>query len=195
MSFAYSFVKAQLEERRAQYLKSNTKLTNIPTFSPGDRVWLLIPLKTGKQMTGKFTTPYEGPYEVIERVGAVNYKITPVEKKRRGASMIVHALRLKPYYESELETKEEPLNRARPSDVAFRRAPGLRAPNPSSVVADQPSVVPAQLSEAEAASSISAPNIDSLEPAIDVIDPPIISPARHTRSRARGQARTYTGQQ
>lgn len=65
----------------------------------GDEVLLWTPVRT-PGLCEKFVHRYLGPYTVLERTSAVNYRVAPVssasDRRRRGTE-ITHVSRLKPY--------------------------------------------------------------------------------------------------
>jgi len=81
-----------------------------PRFEIGAKVWLHNPrVKTG--LTRKLTSPWTGPFEVVDSYpNLVNFKVHPLDKRGRlinnGKTQMVHVARLKPYYN--------------PSDAAIR---------------------------------------------------------------------------
>ncbi len=76
---------AKGKESRMQYLNRGTKLRE---FKEGDRVLYRVP-----GMTCKMSDSWQGPYLVIKRVGAVNYRIARIGKIKH--SKVVHVNCLK----------------------------------------------------------------------------------------------------
>ncbi len=76
-------------ESRMQYLNRGTKLRE---FKEGDLVLYRVP-----GMTCKLADSWEGPYKVVERKGAVNYRIGKIGKEKH--SKVVHVNCLKEYRE------------------------------------------------------------------------------------------------
>ena len=69
----------------------------------GDRVWLYIPaVKQGR--TRKLASLWRGPYTIIDRVGAVNYRIQLIGSSK---TLVVHRNRLKLCY-GEPEHRRQP---------------------------------------------------------------------------------------
>ncbi len=60
------------------------------SFDVGDKVWYCIP-----RLLCKLSDSWEGPFEVIGKVGVVNYRISKSGKKRH--SEVVHVNCLKAY--------------------------------------------------------------------------------------------------
>ena len=63
-------------------------------YADGEKVWYLCPRKV-KSKPAKLTDEWLGPYQIVERVAEVLYKIKPFEYQ--GPSITVHAARLLPY--------------------------------------------------------------------------------------------------
>lgn len=59
------------------------------TFNPGDRVLVLVPT-----IESKFLAKWQGPFEIMERVGEVNYKV--YQPGKRKPQQIYHINLLKP---------------------------------------------------------------------------------------------------
>ncbi len=76
-------------ESRMQYLNRGTKLR---VFKVGDLVLYRVP-----GMTCKLADSWEGPYKVLEKKGAVNYKIGKIGKEKH--SKVVHVNCMKEYRE------------------------------------------------------------------------------------------------
>ncbi len=76
-------------ESRMQYLNRGTKLR---VFKVGDLVLYRVP-----GMTCKLADSWEGPYKVVEKKGAVNYKIGKIGKEKH--AKVVHVNCLKEYRE------------------------------------------------------------------------------------------------
>uniref|UniRef100_A0A803JIM9 Gypsy retrotransposon integrase-like protein 1 n=1 Tax=Xenopus tropicalis TaxID=8364 RepID=A0A803JIM9_XENTR len=83
-------LKAQ-EAQRNSYNRN----ARLRVFQPGDRVLVLVPT-----VENKFLATWQGPYEVIERVGVVNYKIR--QPGRRKPEQIYHVNLLKPWKDREV---------------------------------------------------------------------------------------------
>lgn len=69
------------------------------SFRPGDEVLLWTPVRV-PGLCEKFLHRYRGPYTVLERTSAVNYRVAPVTSvtdRRCRSTEIVHVSRLKPY--------------------------------------------------------------------------------------------------
>lgn len=72
-----------------------------PEFSPGSLVWLRVPA-TAPGRSSKLLAKYIGPYRILEQTSPVNYAVEPLtpstDLRHRGREL-VHASRLKPYYD------------------------------------------------------------------------------------------------
>ncbi len=80
---------AKGRESRIQYLNRGTKLR---VFDKGDHVLYRVP-----GMTCKLSDSWQGPYVVVERVGAVNYRIGKIGKVKH--NKVVHVNCLKAFKE------------------------------------------------------------------------------------------------
>ena len=84
-------------------------------FAVGDKVWLKLTPQIWKQITNKkvhrgLIPRYDGPFEVVKRVGAVAYKLALPERLKIHPTF--HVSFLKPYYEDDT-----------PGRVQAKRAP------------------------------------------------------------------------
>ncbi|KAK8786810.1 hypothetical protein V5799_023415 [Amblyomma americanum] len=74
------------------------------TYNIGDRVWVWTPVRQ-KGLSEKLLHRYFGPYEVLRRVGNVDYEVVPrgtvATGRRQPRTDIVHVMRLKPYFSRE----------------------------------------------------------------------------------------------
>jgi transposase InsO family protein len=90
---AYGIVREQLKrtaERQKHYYDLRVKEMK---YQPGDLVWLWKSRrKTGRKT--KWERFYTGPYQVLECLGPVNYRI---RRSSRAAPIVVHVDKLKPY--------------------------------------------------------------------------------------------------
>lgn len=82
----------QAQERQARYYNQTARVRQ---FKPGDRVLVLVPTPESKLFTH-----WQGPYEVIESVGPVNYKIRQTDKRK--PEQIYHINLLKPWVDREV---------------------------------------------------------------------------------------------
>lgn len=98
-SWSYQFVKSQFESKRLKLSTANASMPKHMSFSIGDLVWLLHPLKvSARSIASKFLHPYLGPYIVISKTSPINYEIK-LKDDSKEPPVIVNAARLKPYYE------------------------------------------------------------------------------------------------
>lgn len=71
-------------------------------YTPGDRVMVWIPIRR-RGLSEKLLRRYFGPYKVTRRLGPLVYEIVPdgitQSQRRRARPEIVHAVRLKKYFE------------------------------------------------------------------------------------------------
>lgn len=75
-------------------------------YHRGDLVWIYTPVrKVG--LSEKLLKRYFGPYQVIEKLSDVTYRIAPCEesKNKRKIKEVVHVIRMKPYHDPDLQIK------------------------------------------------------------------------------------------
>ena len=77
MKAIYPMMREHMETAQRQQQTSYNRSAQPREFKPGDRVLVLVPT-----MECKFLATWQGPYEVIERVGEVNYKVRQPDKRR-----------------------------------------------------------------------------------------------------------------
>jgi hypothetical protein len=105
-----------VDQRRS---KSNEALSRIPRYVVGDKVWLHNPV-VKKGQTRKLTSPWTGPWQVIDKFdNLLNYKIHPLDKLGRlvnnAKSRLVHVARLKEYLAPSSSAIRSPNDAASPS--------------------------------------------------------------------------------
>lgn len=83
-------VKEHLLQAQTAQQRIYNRGAQLRVFSPGDRVLVLVPT-----VESKFLAKWQGPFEVIERVGEVNYKI--YQPGKRKPKQIYHINLLKPW--------------------------------------------------------------------------------------------------
>lgn len=88
--------QAQMNARRhlnmtsqAMKLRKDVGATR-DALGPGDKVWLYNP-KRRKGLSPKLSSPWEGPYQVVQKMSAVTYRI---QRKKGSALKVVHHNRL-----------------------------------------------------------------------------------------------------
>ena len=90
----------------------------------GDRVWLYVPaMKQGR--TRKLSSLWRGPYTIIDRVGAVTYRIQLIGSSK---TLVVHRNRLKLCY-GEPQSKA---SKKQPTPAPQKRLCETAYPNPTS---------------------------------------------------------------
>ena len=67
-----------------------------PPYEIGDRVWVFFP-RVPKGLSKKLRHRWNGPYRIIEKLSPVHFSLRACNNRR--ISTIVHAQRLKPYYD------------------------------------------------------------------------------------------------
>lgn len=95
-NYAWNYIKKRLDKAYEDYIRQNDKIKAIKTFKVGDKVLLYSIVIPSTDITRKFIHPWTGPYEVIEKLSLINYKIRdparPLLKPK-----VVHVNRLKLY--------------------------------------------------------------------------------------------------
>ncbi|KAG5261141.1 hypothetical protein AALO_G00300500 [Alosa alosa] len=86
--------REQMETAQRQQQASYNRSAQPREFKPGDRVLVLVPT-----VECKFLATWQGPYEVIERVGEVNYKVRQLDKRK--PEQIYHVNLLKKWHARE----------------------------------------------------------------------------------------------
>jgi hypothetical protein len=81
-------------------------------YNVGERVWIYRPPKTTEHIVKKFTSPWHGPYEIVEKISDVTYVVLQGRKKVKVHPNIMSSYRLRP---SSLDVEEAP---AVPVDAA-----------------------------------------------------------------------------
>jgi hypothetical protein len=199
LSLCWSFVKGQLDDARNKYLAKNTNLKYLPSYRPGDRVWLLIPSKALKtSSTAKFVHPWIGPFEVIERRSPVTYRIKRLSGNT--ATQVVNITRLKPVIarpgESEQIVFNSPLASDLQADDAARIGAELGLPTTTAERTQTQASSPPQPLPSTADSSSNASSSAATDPRPGAKRVRLAGPtsdAPHTRQRTTGRAATYTG--
>ncbi|KRZ47583.1 hypothetical protein T02_11054 [Trichinella nativa] len=70
------------------------KMAGNTNYQTQEAVWLYCPVNKGKR-NRKFAIPWTGPFEIIQQVSGVNYRIQRIGSPRR--TQLVHLNRLKRY--------------------------------------------------------------------------------------------------
>ncbi|XP_063041160.1 uncharacterized protein LOC134436063 [Engraulis encrasicolus] len=94
MRAIYPIVREHMESAQRQQQASYNRPAQPREFQPGDRVLVLVPT-----VECKFLATWQGPYEVIERVGEVNYKVRQPDKRKK--EQIYHVNLLKKWHARE----------------------------------------------------------------------------------------------
>lgn len=90
-------VQEHLRQAQTRQATNYNKTAKPRSFNPGDRVMVLVPTPESKLFTH-----WQGPYEVIEAVGPVNYKISQPNKRK--PEQLYHINLLKPWVDREVLT-------------------------------------------------------------------------------------------
>uniref|UniRef100_A0A803JMY6 Gypsy retrotransposon integrase-like protein 1 n=1 Tax=Xenopus tropicalis TaxID=8364 RepID=A0A803JMY6_XENTR len=90
-----------VREHMAQEAQSRVynRSATVRNFNPGDRVLVLVPT-----VESKFLAKWQGPYEIVEKVGEVNYKVRQPDKRKQ--IQLYHVNLLKPWRQQEVLASE-----------------------------------------------------------------------------------------
>ena len=92
MTQVWPLVREHMQQAQAQQAQVYNRGAQVREFKPGDKVMVLIPTNDCK-----FLAKWQGPYEILERVGPVNYRVR--QTGRRKAQQLYHVNLLKPWRE------------------------------------------------------------------------------------------------
>ena len=135
----WTFVTSQLNAARDKYLADNTNLRYLPSYSPGDQVWVLIPAAVLKSKSKKFVHPWIGPFTVVTKLSDVTYRVRRTQPvggapvglfSRDPVNFVVNITRLKPVVTRPGQQEEIIFNEPTPEDLAAdadETVPGLRS--------------------------------------------------------------------
>uniref|UniRef100_A0A8C5PSV7 Integrase catalytic domain-containing protein n=1 Tax=Leptobrachium leishanense TaxID=445787 RepID=A0A8C5PSV7_9ANUR len=87
-------VQEHMEQAQEAQKRVYNRGAKVRSFNPGDRVLVLVPT-----VESKFLAKWQGPYEIIEKIGDVNYKVH--QPGRRKPEQIYHINLLKPWRDRE----------------------------------------------------------------------------------------------
>uniref|UniRef100_A0A8C5LXD0 Integrase catalytic domain-containing protein n=1 Tax=Leptobrachium leishanense TaxID=445787 RepID=A0A8C5LXD0_9ANUR len=87
-------VREHMEQAQEAQRRVYNRGAKVRSFNPGDRVLVLVPT-----VESKFLAKWQGPYEIIEKIGDVNYKVH--QPGRRKPEQIYHINLLKPWRDRE----------------------------------------------------------------------------------------------
>ncbi|XP_069371637.1 uncharacterized protein [Paralichthys olivaceus] len=128
MAAVVPIVKEHMEKAQRDQSAAYNRPAQPREFQPGDRVLVLVPT-----VECKFLATWQGPYEVIEKVGEVNYKVR--QPGRRKGEQIYHINLLKKWHDRE---------------TLFTCLPPRESPEPArDVVQFGPDLSPHQLQQAK----------------------------------------------
>ena len=101
LKVAKDVVDERLRQADLRRSETNEAMTRVPQYEVGAKVWLHNPV-VKKGQTRKLTSPWTGPWQVIDKFNnLLNYKIHPLDKLGRlvntAKSRLVHVARLKAY--------------------------------------------------------------------------------------------------
>ena len=92
MTQVWPLVREHMQQAQAQQARVYNRGAQVREFEPGHKVMVLVPTNACK-----FLAKWQGPYEIMERMGPVNYRIRQVG--RRKGKQIYHVNLLKPWHE------------------------------------------------------------------------------------------------
>jgi hypothetical protein len=97
-SFAQDLAKARMIDRAARLEEQQTDLQYRIDYKFGERVYMFVPdTKTG--LTNKMRSRWHGPYQILMRIGLLNYRIMRRLEDNTIETRLVNVRRLKPYTE------------------------------------------------------------------------------------------------
>uniref|UniRef100_A0A8C5QSI0 Gypsy retrotransposon integrase-like protein 1 n=3 Tax=Leptobrachium leishanense TaxID=445787 RepID=A0A8C5QSI0_9ANUR len=108
MEAVIPLVREHMRKAQEAQRYSYNKNARLRVFQPGDRVLVLVPT-----VENKFLATWQGPYEIIDKVGDVTYKVS--QPGRRKPEQIYHLNLLKPWKDREV------LVAMRPSDLPLTK--------------------------------------------------------------------------
>lgn len=103
LQYAYETVRKNLKVAAERRCRGYDFRIREKVFRKGDKVWVFVPKKRRFHYP-KWEKYYQGPFEVIEQTGPVNYR---VQKLPRGRSVVVHVDKLILYQPSSGAETEE----------------------------------------------------------------------------------------
>ena len=92
MQKIWSMVREHMQQVQQEQARLYNRGAQVREFNPGDRVMVLVPTTECK-----FLAKWHGPYEVVERVGPVNYRLK--QPGRRHLTKVYHINLLKRWHE------------------------------------------------------------------------------------------------
>ena len=118
MESAYRLVREQLQSAAERRKRTYDLRVRPKEFAKGQRVWYFTPRRY-QGRTPKWQRLYTGPFLVVERSGAVNYRI---QKTVNSQPFLVHVDKLRLCYDAESTTeREEVADQSRDDDVVSQR--------------------------------------------------------------------------
>ncbi|XP_062591603.1 uncharacterized protein LOC134253110 [Saccostrea cucullata] len=91
---AYTLVKENLQKCQQNQKERHDRAAKDTHFTKGDKIWLFTPT-TKPGLSPKLTHNWHGPYEIIERLSNVTYRLQDPDHKSK--TFTAHANRMKPY--------------------------------------------------------------------------------------------------
>ena len=104
----YTQARVSLDKSHLNQKKNYDKKRSAIEFNVGDKIWLYTP-KTKVGLSKKFHRHWDGPFIIVEKLNAINYKVKNMNNERN--VMVVHISRMKLYsnadYNNQSEEKED----------------------------------------------------------------------------------------
>jgi len=105
MNENFELLKENLEKAKETYKKyADLRRMNPPEFEIGKKVWLLKD-STGNNIKKKLAPQMLGPFEIIEKISPLAFKLKLPKKMR--CHPVFHVSLLEPYYENEFKDRSE----------------------------------------------------------------------------------------
>lgn len=102
---AWKLAKDNTEAAQMQQTRHYDKNRVDVEYAIGSKVWIYLPV-TKKQHTTKLTHFWCGPFDVIEKITPVTYRVKGVNKRRLDSA--IHVTRMKPYLDPEAQVPASP---------------------------------------------------------------------------------------
>jgi hypothetical protein len=100
-------IKSQLQAAQLEYLKRNENLKSVPSYEPGDLVWVHAVENRGpKEYSDKLIPKWMGPFIVIRKMSPVTYEVR-YSTDPKAQNQVIHLLRLKPFKQFNPSDKAE----------------------------------------------------------------------------------------
>lgn len=101
LSKAWALARENLTHAQGTFKKWYDRKAVVMKLQPGDRVLVLLPL-VGHPLTAK----YQGPYNIVRRIGEVNYIVATPDRRKK--ERMCHVNILKPYFDRKCQSDDSP---------------------------------------------------------------------------------------